>query len=865
MDQRPRLLKALPKHPDTSPLLEAAELFVQMPQSLCGLFPIVENLNLILPLVRELIPEVISECSLVERWCRLIASIRASAPIRHDEFFMRAYGGEDREGRPFVQPPLMGLYTDHPVWCVLWFSSGSRGREDRGQAYRLLQAHYLGSWMRLQRDERQLNVPQRLVEVGRLLRRLHQPEYGNELDRLAPVASQRDQLYDELVRFHENGDEGWAHYYGAFADVLNEAMQMGQPSVFEARTSHSGRRQVGRHSRDDPNRLYSNHAAYWRFLEPGSGMPDQDWGEVAVEEQQPEPEVAEFLSGQGVDPAELSSPDLVWVDLRQPDQNLGKLPPLGSLFAIARARARHLVMETQRFTTRRTRIRIGTLTVLIGVLDALYSQTDQKLSSVRSDASRPKVLVRLLETVQLLAVSLVTGTPPAEVVQLSCARRVSELPNDFRLAYAKTSRCGVWVRPYASPERRTLGQDAATGKRGTRPRVILSDVWSVARQLEAPRKGAWFSRTVEDYQEIFDSCIVPELTQNGVDARWLRFHTFGDIVPSWFQGREEGDHLRIAALFGRDDRLAHVQRYYTALDRQKLDRFYTTVMKDLWKRLKQNGFKPVSDLFKPGPAADFPPSSTGDDWVPRVESIQKLIVELRRKIQAPLERGDLARHVAWHNDVTVYTALGLAVITGFRAVRTPIPDLTAVDESTGLMCLQEKDRADGSHARIVWVPDMLREQVRQYLRYLQTLWRYLPSGWPTELVIPATKFRDRSQFDQTSYTLDLARTLFFIERSESGTYRPVELTGRTLQQHLGTLEQACWLVPNVGRHLLRSYLVQVGCPVTLINTHLGHWSFGEEPWGPYSAFDPQRYRQGIASSLNSLLDAIDYQLVEVKR
>ena len=858
-DHLPRLLKYLPDDPDTAELLEAARCFLQMPSSFSGLFRIVENLEQLLPMVSEQVPEVEAECARVARWCQLIAEIPPSAPIRQEDMFAGAYVRKDAGGQQVVNPPLTGLYTDHPVWCVLWFTSGSAGDVRRADAYRRLQAYYLGAWMRLQKESRWLRVPRRIVEAGRLLRRLHQPEHGNVLDLLLPDAICPELLYQQLVNLHENGD--LAHYCGAFAEMLNEALLLNHPPVFRVRASGARRRHTRGYSRDDPNRLYSNHAAYWRFVEPGAVA--EDWDEVAVEEQQPDPLVAGFLDEQGIASSEFDDPDIAWVGISQKDSPLERLPPVGALFAVARARARHLAMDAQRFTTRRTRIRLGTLLGVMGVLDRLYHGATRAMAPVRPGAPPSETSRRIHETVRLMAISLVTGTAPENVVGLRLARQPTELPEDFQLAWVETSSWKAWIRPYASPHRKELEPGSAGKTLTPLPRVILSDIWGVAQHLGEPTGQTWFSRPVQEYREAFEVWIAPELQQAGVDACWRRFEVFGDIVPSWFYGQEEGDHLRVAALFGRDDRLAHTHRYYTALDRQKLDHFYVSGMQALWNSLKSNGFRSESGLFRLGKRVIFPHSVVGDDRVPRLACIRELSEVLHTRLGAKPAASGVADWVKWHNEATAYLALGLAITTGFRAVRTPLPDLTAIDVFTGFLCLQEKDREDGSHARIVWLPELLREQVLRYLRHLGRLWRRLPEGFPIELPVPATKYRDRSQFDAASYHLDLTRTLFFIEQDESGTCRPVELTGQALQRQLEAVQPGSWPVPNAGRHLLRTFLTQAECPATLINTHLGHWAYGEEPWGPYSAFDPWRYRETIALYLTRLLKRVDYRLMEL--
>lgn len=867
-DHLPLLCAALPQQPErVEQLLTAAARLIQMPSSISGVFPIVENLRRILPQTRELVPEASAAIELVEAWCSLIESIPMQHLIRTEELLSRAFHGSDGLGRKYISPPLRGLYLDAPIWCVLWFRSGTPGRGSRDRAYVDLQAQLLGSWLCLVRDDRCLSNPNRLIEAGRLLRSLHQPQCGGELDRLMKVASDHKRLHAKLSQLHDDGLQDLRQGYGAFADLLNESFEMGLESVFRKRLTTHGHSSGSGRRRVELNKLYSDHADYWRFAELGGNAPEDNWFGIGVEEQPPGQDLSEALTGQGLAPDEYNVSDLAWVNFKEmvdPSQepggslDLGDLPPLGALFATARARARHLIMDVQRLTTRRSRVRMSVMVRIIKVLDQRYAQAIWE-AKLPLPASAKAQVERRLETLRLLAVALATGTAPEHVRHIPRYTSAKALPSDYCLAYAPQHR--VWLRPYVPPTRNPLAEGYLQHSVDTWPRVALSDHWGVGAQLAEPEAGRWFERQTRTYASTFDEFIAPALELAGVEPRWRRMIAIGDLLPSWFQGIEEGDHLRPAILFGRDDHLAEVQRYYTAYDRRALDKYFTSEMFRLWDQLIDNGFEPVSDLFKRTEPAAIPESLVGDDRVPRIESVKALIDALRVTLLAlptPHRRADVIQR---HNALTTYTALGLALTTGFRAVRTPIPDLTAIDQQTGFMCLQEKDRSDGAHGRIVWLPERIRTQVCDYLSHLQCLRRHLPQDWPTELYVPATKHRDRSGFGGESYSLSLAHTLFFIEETDAAGCRPVELTGTTLQQHLDAVHAGYWPVANAGRHLLRSYLAAVECPATLINAHLGHWHYGEEPWGHFSAFDPLHYRRAIAPHLDRLLDVLGYKSI----
>ncbi|SFD95848.1 Phage integrase family protein [Thiohalospira halophila DSM 15071] len=248
----------------------------------------------------------------------------------------------------------------------------------------------------------------------------------------------------------------------------------------------------------------------------------------------------------------------------------------------------------------------------------------------------------------------------------------------------------------------------------------------------------------------------------------------------------------------------------------------------------------------------------GDDRVLRLEAMGAIVEKARERLLGAVDRGDPYER---HNAMATYTGLGLALATGFRTVRTPIVDLTAIHAETRTLCLQEKDRWDGQDARLVPLPEAVYDQVGEYLRHLRQLWTQLPAARSAVLPIPATKARDQRVYGHEAFDLVLNRSLFFFEQSEEGHHKPVELTGDRLQRELNALVPGYWPIPNAGRHALRSWLIRHGAEANLVNALMGHAYYGEEHWAPTSALDPVAYRGGILPYLEQLTQTLGYRVV----
>ncbi len=832
---------------------------LQMPDPPCGLFVIAENLVELCDAIVELHPEMQATSEPVRQWAAEIVALPDDYPLWSVKCLDKPRIMKDKTGQQVVSPPLHGLYESHPLWCMLWFRSGTVANSQRAATYQQLQAQCLVAWWQLGCAPQGLATLRRVYATSLLLRKLHQPDHGHALDRFTGQTASVQILHARLQQLHETGEPSLQHGYGAFADVISAAFDLPGGSVFRTVNRSGGHGRTGG-DRLNPNRLFSNHAAFWRYVIDGEAILEDDWPRMGVEAQVPSTDLEGALTDDGLEPSEFAAPEIAWIDttdLYDPNAELGELPPIAALFAAARARARHQLMAVQSLRTRSSRIRIPQLVRILKVLDSCYIDSQRRLATARTQAEKNNASL-LSETLLLTAISIVTGTPFEHVRKLPRFTSIETLPADYRLSFVPSR--GVWLRPYRPPPRNPLTDRYHGQSIETVPRIVLSDIWGVGAMLPDADDTTWFNHRLKTYEKFFHEAIKPLLARAGVEPHWRQTAAMGKLIPSWFRGLEEGNHLAVALIFDLDDRLANTQRYYTVYDRERLNARYTGTMEALWEALLGNGFTPNdAGLFRLRTRRALPSRLVGDDWTPSTASVKTLVTTLRQSLaEMPVDRHNW---ITRHNQFTAWTALMLAVFTGFRSVRTPIPNLQLVDRNTGFMSLQEKDRSDGSHARIVWVPETVRTQITEYCKHLSDLRKHLGDAWPGTLTVPATKFRDRSRFDTASFELALDRTLFFIDGEPIGQWSPVEFTGHRFKQQLDAIASDCWPVANAGRHLLRSWLTNKGCADTVINAHLGHWSYGEEPWGPFSTFSPHQYRQEIQGHLKSLWNALDFTVV----
>lgn len=855
------LFAALRSHPGFEGLHAQAAQWLMIPDSLAGLWQIVGNLPPILQIARDSDAAIAGHVDLIGEWAAAAASIPAPSPFRKIKLLSKVNVGKRRKtGEPYRSPPCEGIYETHPVWPVWWFASGTSlvapAGHARADAFSRLQALLLCCHIRVSSGLAVLSEPRRLREAAYLLRSIHQPSHAPHLDRCAALADIAD-FYDLFESRHDDPDEELRQEYGAFADLLNDAYALGNDSVFLERQGdpHRPIRQLRDRGYARPGLIYSDHSLFWVRASADRRPAEGDLKAPVSQYAGPGERAREEIRAAGAHPAEFQSLVERAFDIddfrdKDPQGNpLQTLPPLKTLYVAARNRNRAEIMRAQRFTTRVGRPQAPTLAKVFMALEAC------RVMANAGDGSANTGLLR--ETVLLAAACLVTGATAEEMVTLQPFDDAESLTEGWRIAFSPRRR--VWLRPYAPPERNALGEKEAANVIEVRPRIALSDVFSVGAALGIPRGDQWFNHPLSDYEHVFAATIEPVLIQSGVKKNWSSLDGLADMLPEWFDGLEEGDALRSSAIFARETPLAEVQAHYVAFDRAKLDGYFRSTMARCWNAMLPCGFRPSGRLFVLDETPRVGRSMAGSDRSPKPERVRALVTGLAEKI----EQSDDATPFDRHNLIAAYIGICMAVALGFRDIRTPVLDLELIDSKTGFMPLQEKDRPDGHHCRLVWVPPRLCTMVDAYLQYLRGLWTLLPTDASRFLRVPATKARDRRYFGAEQFTLDLRRTLFLFERVGK-SWKPREYTGAGLERIIDAHLPGHWSLPNFGRHLAATALFNAdGAFASMTNAMLGHWEIGESPWAPTSSFDPRRYREQIAPVIEQMLDSIGFRPVRL--
>lgn len=294
------------------------------------------------------------------------------------------------------------------------------------------------------------------------------------------------------------------------------------------------------------------------------------------------------------------------------------------------------------------------------------------------------------------------------------------------------------------------------------------------------------------------------------------------------------------SISGRNDPLGSVPLHYTVTTVSHIDKCYKTACSQI-----RTDFEADSTLTGICDVGSDGEVHVGSRYVPRKESVQNLVKNLRKRIT---ESTAEMRIIDLHNAITIYTVQMLGYATGYRNVRDPLLQEAEIDRETCFAVISDKDDDSYYNSRIVWLPDLCMRQLDSYREHLELFQQWL------------------FEYDQK---------LFFKVREEAVTGRHADRTNPALlilwkdgrdnplspkvMKHL-VGDVGFDLPGNANRHYLRTMLLARNCPLEVIDAFMGHWSRGVEPWGRYSGLSPITYRQELSHHLVKLLESAGWEV-----
>lgn len=344
-----------------------------------------------------------------------------------------------------------------------------------------------------------------------------------------------------------------------------------------------------------------------------------------------------------------------------------------------------------------------------------------------------------------------------------------------------------------------------------------------------------------------------------------------------------GDIADAILITGRYHPLGQTLLHYTSPSVERLQGLYKKTIDMIYKDLEAEGYQKPSltddspdtgcldeeqiatetdTLIQPGLFDDVPeidqqdPDASGtndpepypvigSDFLPTQAAVQAMTQTLSSKIEGSiksitlLDEETLSAIRDYHNAYSLYTLSMLGYATGYRAVKDPFLEVEEIDPDTGLAVISDKDGPELYNARLVWVPEVVRQQLSHYRDHVNRLMPIL----------------EQVDLNQVSFEAKQQMPLIFLLVSP---FHWVQARPKTLEPLLKGLLP---LPINVNRRFLRTNLRAQGCPAEVVDAFMGHWGRGQEPWGRHSSMSTYDLIEVLKPYIESLLQTLGYQAV----
>ncbi len=321
-----------------------------------------------------------------------------------------------------------------------------------------------------------------------------------------------------------------------------------------------------------------------------------------------------------------------------------------------------------------------------------------------------------------------------------------------------------------------------------------------------------------------------------------------DMMERLYQ--QSNDLVEAMIITGREHYLGDISLHYATPPLDRLQTIYQKTCKQISQAVYQTLNKPLpnsKENVEKQRVEESKTTYTGGRYYLKPgkvgELVNHLIVRFNETLKFP---GFNDYWCELHNQYTLYVAEMLGFASGYRAVRNPLECINQIDWHTGFACISDKDDLDYYNARLVWLPEMVRNQLQCYQQHCQIL------GERLMLINP----RLAQKLIRHGQSLEYTAPFLFMMKPNGHL---LKLSPAEIKKQLDTI----FPVPcNVNRSYLRNRLRELGCPGEIVNYFLGHWENGQEPFGVYATLSPGDYKAQIAPHLETILHDDGWRIIK---
>ncbi|MCL9774041.1 hypothetical protein [Vibrio methylphosphonaticus] len=223
------------------------------------------------------------------------------------------------------------------------------------------------------------------------------------------------------------------------------------------------------------------------------------------------------------------------------------------------------------------------------------------------------------------------------------------------------------------------------------------------------------------------------------------------------------------------------------------------------------------------------PSSLGSPLYIETDVLSSLFSQLQSKLSAEKQANE-----CFHNDITIYTQLILAIASGYRPVTGWFGKITHLSLQTGDYWISDKESGIGDNSRVIKLPEIAINILNNYLNYCK------------RRVLQLANTQPELSLEYQRLLTGETHLFFYLKENQ---YEPCTPSSYTF-----FIDAVFPLQANWARHHTRSLLTAKGIDLSVINAWMGHMNQSKRSFHEFSTLTRQ-HMLTVSNILNEhLLD-----------
>ena len=451
----------------------------------------------------------------------------------------------------------------------------------------------------------------------------------------------------------------------------------------------------------------------------------------------------------------------------------------------------------------------------------------------------------------ILAAILIYGRDIEEICQMTVHHNpLSNIPQGG-IAYITNLKC-IQIRIDGPIYRTSLDQEKESEALPVDKSILLvcPPLLSEAIEMQAnnskPEKARsgykLFKESGKEHKRNIDK-VVHDITESKMTCIAVRRYIFQIFL-------EESTDVAVAMMLTNQRYgMPETRLHYTTLEKNKLSDIHRVAIQNLIKLMFFEFEDMQGDIGRwLNENSHEQKGYVGSRLTSTSEARQKLVRELKNKI-SNLRNDDV---INFHNAFTAYCVVMLDYATASRAVARKYFLESDMCFESNTMLVWDKNAGDTINSRIVYLPDVCIEQIKEYRRHRKLVIERMTS-------LPDSEFHlltDPLNQKPTSFYKNKLRAhvdscygqFFFLDNKG----KPKQLHPKLIREQLDGIFH---LPPNVNRHNFRFNMCKELVNGEFMDAYLGHSIWGEEAYGRYSTLS-------LDEVLNQLNSKIEKNMIE---